>query len=189
MTLALPCLASPRLNPCLLVLLQSIQDWLDRQRTIKMTSHTLARFDSSKELSDDCAFCRIIAGQSAAYIVYEDEHNLAFLDILPLRRGHTLVVPKKHVEQVSHLDQQTAAWLSNALVQTTRAVGKGEFHVRTESHAKRGLTGLVSHCLLLANGTALDDERLQVITNQIYAQLVPHVSLICALRWLDWLLS
>lgn len=91
-----------------------------------MTSHTLARFDASKDLSDDCAFCRIIAGQSPAYIVYEDEHNLAFLDILPLRPGHTLVIPKKHVQQVSHLDQETAASLSHALVQTTRAVGKGE---------------------------------------------------------------
>ncbi|KAJ9475102.1 putative Hit family protein 1 (putative) [Pseudozyma hubeiensis] len=111
-----------------------------------MTSHTLARFDANKDLSDDCAFCRIIAGQSPAYIVYEDEHNLAFLDILPLRPGHTLVIPKKHVVQVSHLDQETAASLSHALVQTTRAVGK-----------------------------ALGDERLQVITNQIYAQLVPHV--------------
>ncbi|TKY86441.1 hypothetical protein EX895_004590 [Sporisorium graminicola] len=111
-----------------------------------MTSHTLDRFDSSKELQDDCAFCRIVAGASPAYIVYEDEHNLAFLDILPLRPGHTLVIPKKHVQQLSHLDVETAASLSNALVQTTRAVGQ-----------------------------ALGDESLQVITNQIYAQLVPHV--------------
>ncbi|SJX62257.1 related to Histidine triad protein [Sporisorium reilianum f. sp. reilianum] len=111
-----------------------------------MTSHTLARFDSSKDLQDDCAFCRIVAKQSPAYIVYEDEDSISFLDILPLRPGHTLVIPKKHVQQLSHLDAATAGSLSNALVQTTRAVGK-----------------------------ALGDERLQVITNQIYAQLVPHV--------------
>lgn len=91
-----------------------------------MTSHTLARFDASKDLQDDCAFCRIIAGESPAYIVYEDEYNLAFLDILPLRPGHTLVIPKKHVQQLSHLDAETAASLSSALVQTTRAIGEGE---------------------------------------------------------------
>lgn len=91
-----------------------------------MTSHTLARFDSSKDLQEDCAFCRIIAKQSPAYVVYEDEDNVAFLDILPLRPGHTLVIPKKHVQQLSHLDPATAASLSNALVQTTRAVGKGK---------------------------------------------------------------
>ncbi|CBQ72396.1 related to Histidine triad protein [Sporisorium reilianum SRZ2] len=116
-----------------------------------MTSHTLARFDSSKDLQDDCAFCRIVAKQSPAYIVYEDEDSIAFLDILPLRLGHTLVIPKKHVQQLSHLDAATAGSLSNALVQTTRATS------------------------YFASDTALGDERLQVITNQIYAQLVPHV--------------
>lgn len=111
-----------------------------------MTSHTLARFDASKDMQGDCAFCRIVAKQSPAYVVYEDQDNIAFLDILPLRPGHTLVIPKKHVGQLSQLDPPTAASLSHALVQTTRAVGK-----------------------------AMGDERLQVITNQIYAQLVPHV--------------
>lgn len=90
-----------------------------------MTSHTLARFDASRDLQDDCAFCRIIAGQSPAYVVYEDESNMAFLDILPLRPGHTLVIPKKHVQQVSHLDAETVASLSQALVQTTKAIGRG----------------------------------------------------------------
>lgn len=96
----------------------------------QMTSHTLARFDSSKEMQDDCAFCRIIARESPAYIVYEDEDNLAFLDILPLRPGHTLVIPKKHVQQLSHLDANAAASLSNALVQTAKAVGRGECFAR-----------------------------------------------------------
>ncbi|GAC71320.1 zinc-binding protein of the histidine triad [Moesziomyces antarcticus T-34] len=89
-----------------------------------MTSHTLARFDSSREMQEDCAFCRIVAGQSPAHVVYEDEENVAFLDILPLRPGHTLVIPKKHVQQLSHLDGATAASLSQALVRTTQAIGR-----------------------------------------------------------------
>ncbi len=90
-----------------------------------MTSHTLARFDSSREMQEDCAFCRIVAGQSPAHVVYEDEESVAFLDILPLRPGHTLVIPKKHVQQLSHLDAATAASLSQALVRTTQAIGRG----------------------------------------------------------------
>ena len=90
-----------------------------------MTSHTLARFDSSREMQEECAFCRIVAGQSPAHVVYEDEENVAFLDILPLRPGHTLVIPKKHVQQLSHLDGATAASLSQALVRTTQAIGRG----------------------------------------------------------------
>ncbi|KAN0060357.1 hypothetical protein ACQY0O_007686 [Thecaphora frezii] len=81
-----------------------------------------------------------------AHLVYRDDDNLAFLDILPLRRGHTLVVPKAHVATLSQLEPQQAASLAQALVAVTRAVGK-----------------------------ALGDDRLQVITNQIYAQVVPHV--------------
>lgn len=46
----------------------------------------------------DCVFCSIVAGDSPAYRVYENEHSLAFLDIEPATRGHTLVVPKTHHE-------------------------------------------------------------------------------------------
>ncbi len=45
----------------------------------------------------DCIFCDILAGKIPCYKVYEDEHILAFLDIMPAARGHTLVIPKTHV--------------------------------------------------------------------------------------------
>jgi len=44
----------------------------------------------------DCIFCKIVAGEIPAYKVYEDEKFLAFLDIRPLTRGNSLVVPKDH---------------------------------------------------------------------------------------------
>jgi histidine triad (HIT) family protein len=44
----------------------------------------------------DCIFCKIVAGELPAHKVYEDEETLAFLDIRPSSRGHTLVVPKQH---------------------------------------------------------------------------------------------
>ena len=44
----------------------------------------------------DCLFCRIAAGELPAHRVYEDDHILAFLDLHPVRLGHTLVVPKAH---------------------------------------------------------------------------------------------
>src|SRR5512136_3007944 len=45
----------------------------------------------------DCPFCSIVSGKTRARKVYEDEHTLAFLDLHPISRGHTLVIPKKHV--------------------------------------------------------------------------------------------
>jgi len=46
----------------------------------------------------DCIYCKIISGDLPAYKVYEDNQVLAFLDINPVSPGHTLIVPKIHLE-------------------------------------------------------------------------------------------
>ncbi len=58
-------------------------------------------------------FTRIIEGEIPSYKIAEDEHFLAFLDINPLAKGHTLVVPKKEVDYLFDLDDDTyqALWL------------------------------------------------------------------------------
>ena len=45
----------------------------------------------------DCLFCQILAGQAPSYRIYEDETSVAFLDIAPFHRGHTLIIPRRHV--------------------------------------------------------------------------------------------
>jgi histidine triad (HIT) family protein len=45
----------------------------------------------------DCLFCRIVAGEVPSRQIYSDEHAVAFLDIGPWHRGHSLVVPRRHV--------------------------------------------------------------------------------------------
>lgn len=52
-------------------------------------------------------FSKIIAGEIPAYKVAENEHAIAFLDIAPLTEGHTLVVPKKEVDELFDLDNDT----------------------------------------------------------------------------------
>lgn len=51
-------------------------------------------------------FSKIIRREIPAYIVAEDEHHLAFLDISPLVEGHTLVIPKLEVDYIFDLDDQ-----------------------------------------------------------------------------------
>lgn len=51
----------------------------------------------------DCLFCKIVAGEIPNYTVYEDENVLAFLDIHPCSKGHTVVVPKKHLADLSEM--------------------------------------------------------------------------------------
>ncbi len=49
------------------------------------------------DLDPSCIFCKIISGEIPARKVYEDDQALAFLDMSAWHRGHTLVVPKRHV--------------------------------------------------------------------------------------------
>ncbi|KAN0123438.1 HIT-like domain containing protein [Russula decolorans] len=99
-----------------------------------------------------CAFCQIIDRAAHAYRVYEDDHVIAFLgegpfaDILPLRPGHTLIVPKIHCSRVSELPQEYAAAVGKAISRISNALTK-----------------------------AVDNTALNVVCNQEYAQVVPHV--------------
>ncbi len=48
----------------------------------------------------DCVFCKIIGGEIPSTKIWEDKDFLAFLDINPINSGHTLVIPKKHIDYV-----------------------------------------------------------------------------------------
>jgi histidine triad (HIT) family protein len=48
----------------------------------------------------DCIFCRIVKGEARSWKVFENEHVFAFLDIHPVSEYHTLVIPKKHYENI-----------------------------------------------------------------------------------------
>jgi histidine triad (HIT) family protein len=52
-------------------------------------------------MSADCIFCKIVAGQLPCTRIYEDEDVLAFLDIGPVVKGHTLVIPKAHYDPIT----------------------------------------------------------------------------------------
>jgi histidine triad (HIT) family protein len=69
---------------------------------------------------DDCVFCKIIEGEIPSHKVYEDENTVAFLDANPTSKGHTLVVPKKHVETIHEASEMSYMWKS--LVKVGNAV-------------------------------------------------------------------
>ncbi|KAJ7075836.1 HIT-like protein [Mycena belliarum] len=94
----------------------------------------------------DCPFCQIIKNELPATRVFENDLVVAILDILPLRRGHTLVIPKVHFPRLSELPPKFSAAVGEAVTK-------------------------VAHALTLA----LDNTGLNVVCNQEYAQAVPHV--------------
>ena len=87
-----------------------------------------------------CIFCEIVAGRVPAEIVFEDEATLAFMDIAPIHRGHTLVIPKKHATDVFEISPDDAA----AVMQTAQKV----------AHAAKAALHCDGVNLFQSNGTA-----------------------------------
>jgi len=69
-------------------------------------------------------FTRIINGEIPCYKVAESEHFLAFLDINPVAKGHTLVVPKKEIDYLFDLDDETLAGLMVFAKKVAKALDK-----------------------------------------------------------------
>ncbi|GGA67902.1 HIT family protein [Ornithinibacillus halotolerans] len=63
---------------------------------------------------ETCIFCDIISKKEEAYIVYEDKFVCCFLDKYPITNGHILVVPKKHYQEFSDVDQDSLAHVIHA---------------------------------------------------------------------------
>ena len=72
----------------------------------------------------DCIFCKIIDGEIPSYKIYEDENVLAFLDITQGTKGHTLVIPKKHVKNVYELDEDIATKVFKVVPKIANALKK-----------------------------------------------------------------
>ena len=72
----------------------------------------------------DCIFCKIVAGQVPCHKVYEDENVLAFLDVFPHAKGHTVVVPKRHIGSIFEFNEDERAKFSAGLSATVRRVNE-----------------------------------------------------------------
>ncbi|KAK9899414.1 HIT-like protein [Cystobasidium minutum MCA 4210] len=122
--------------------------------TSRTTSIMISSFKSREaraeairvQARDGCAFCGIIKGDIPAFKVYEDANLVAFLDILPIRRGHTLLVPKEHHERLTDLPDAFSAEMGRILPRLCRAV-----------------------C------NATDQKDFNIVNNNGYGQVVPHV--------------
>lgn len=93
-----------------------------------------------------CVFCAVVSGEQPAHVVWSDDDVVAFLDIRPLFHGHTLVVPRDHVDTLPDLPAD--------------ALGPFFARVQSLSVAVRDGTG--------AQGTF-------VAMNNVVSQSVPHL--------------
>lgn len=70
----------------------------------------------------DCIFCKIVNLEIPSYPVYEDDNVYAFLDITQVTKGHTLVIPKKHVSDIFEYDDALAETVFAAVPKIARAL-------------------------------------------------------------------
>jgi histidine triad (HIT) family protein len=72
----------------------------------------------------DCVFCKIVAKEIPADIIYEDEQVLAFRDIQPVAPVHLLVIPKRHVASLCEVDPKDQLLLGKLLLAANQLAGK-----------------------------------------------------------------
>lgn len=88
-------------------------------------------------MKDDCLFCKIIKKEADSKILYEDEDVMVLLDAYPDTDGHTLVIPKKHYEDIYSIDPETLIKLID--------VGKKYAKELMEKLDKKSLTFLINY--------------------------------------------
>ncbi len=89
-------------------------------------------------MTESCIFCAIVRRDAPARVVFEDDRTLAFMDLFPLTRGHALVVPKVHYDNLLEATPDDVA----AVARTAKRVA----HAAMEAYAPDGLN------LLQTNG-------------------------------------
>lgn len=77
----------------------------------------------------DCIFCKIVQGELPSAKVFENDHVLAFLDISQVTKGHTLVIPKVHKENIFELTPEISRHLFEAVPTIANAL-KAELQLK-----------------------------------------------------------
>lgn len=72
---------------------------------------------------ENCVFCKVVVGELPSYKIYEDDNFLGILDIHPVSKGHSLVIPKKHFTWVHDVEPFGDYWITSRKV--ARATQKG----------------------------------------------------------------
>jgi len=109
---------------------------------------------------EDCIFCKIVEGEIPAVKIYEDEKYLAFLDMNPIKSGHTLLIPKKHDGYIFDLEDKE---YSNLLLKAKEIAGM----IKLKLNPKRvgmvvegfGVPHIHVHLVPIENPNELNPER------------------------------
>ncbi len=94
----------------------------------------------------DCVFCKIVAHELPADIVYEDDRVIAFRDLNPVAPLHVLVIPREHVETIAHTeDESLAGHIALTAARIAKREGYGDSGFRLVANSGRDAGMGVAH--------------------------------------------
>ncbi|MEK7103626.1 MAG: HIT family protein [Patescibacteria group bacterium] len=134
---------------------------------------------------DDCLFCSIVKKEIPVEIVYEDDATIAFLDIKPINKGHTLVIPKKHSRDVLDTDLPTLEAITKTIRIVALAIVKAfdskDFNIAANNGAIAGQMVFHTHWHIMPrfendgyelwHGKSYDEGEAQQVAEKIRAEL------------------
>jgi len=101
------------------------------------------------ELNENCIFCKIINKEIPCPIVYENDNVLAFLDINPVNKGHTLVIPKIHYKNIYDTPDEMLGFLitaaKNIAIKLKESMGAEGINIHMNNDAVSGQVVFHTH--------------------------------------------
>ena len=126
--------------------------------------------------NDKCLFCNIINKNASSFKVYEDDSYIAFLDIYPKGLGHTLILPKKHSNDLIQEDNKTLEGLGPIIKKISNAIDKAlkpnGIIIRSNIRKAAGQVIFHTHVHILP---VYDNKRDIVITQEIANKINKYI--------------
>jgi histidine triad (HIT) family protein len=117
--------------------------------------HLIARYTRIRaNMTDTCIFCKIVANEAKATIVYRDEQVTAFRDLHPVAPTHILIIPNKHIESVNALDVEDEQLMGHIFTTAHRlakdeGIDKNGYRIITNTGLDGGQTVFHLHLHLI----------------------------------------
>ncbi len=113
---------------------------------------------------ENCIFCRIVSGREQKFTVYEDRHLLAFLDIEPVNKGHTLIIPKKHYPTILDVNPDEMTNLVRVIQLVAKGLKENYGYEAFNIHQNNGSTaGQMVHHLHFHIWPRTADDRMEIV--------------------------
>jgi histidine triad (HIT) family protein len=106
------------------------------------------------EESLNCIFCKIVAGEIPSEFIAESDGAVAIRDINPQAPVHLLVIPKRHTENVTELDDQELAAVMQLVRDLAKTETNGQFRLQFNTGSESGQTVFHTHAHILSRSAA-----------------------------------